>query len=80
MFNIMKQLFAKENKDLRKRVYFTLGCLVIFILGIGIRVPGTDDIGDSLGFLELINTMGGGALRNFSIFALGVMPYSLCNY
>ena len=75
MFNIMKQLFAKENKDLRKRVYFTLGCLVIFILGIGIRVPGTDDIGDSLGFLELINTMGGGALRNFSIFALGVMPY-----
>ena len=75
MFNIMKQLFAKENKDLRKRVYFTLGCLIIFILGIGIRVPGTDDIGDSLGFLELINTMGGGALKNFSIFALGVMPY-----
>ena len=75
MFNIMKQLFAKENKDLRKRVYFTLGCLIIFILGIGIRVPGTDDIGDSLGFLELINTMGGGALEKFSIFALGVMPY-----
>ena len=75
MFKIMKQLFVKENKDLRQRVYFTLGCLIIFILGISIRVPGTEDIGDNLGFLELINTMGGGALKNFSIFALGVMPY-----
>ena len=75
MFSTMKQLFAKENKDLRQRVYFTLACLTIFILGIAIRVPGTEDIEDSLGFLELINTLGGGALKNFSIFALGVMPY-----
>ena len=65
----MRELFTSGNKDLRKRVYFTLGCLIIFILGIGIRVPGTDDIGDSLGFLELINTMGGGALKNFSLNA-----------
>ena len=75
MFKPMKQLFAPANKDLRGRVYFTLGALTIFILGIAIRVPGTDDIGENLSFLELLNTMGGGALKNFSIFALGVMPY-----
>ena len=75
MFSIMKQLFARENKDLRQRVYFTLGALLIFILGIAIRVPGTEDVENNLGFLELLNTMGGGAIRNFSIFALGVMPY-----
>jgi preprotein translocase subunit SecY len=71
----MKQLFTPTNKDLRHRIYFTLGALLIFILGISIRVPGTEDLTSNLGFLELINTMGGGALKNFSIFALGVMPY-----
>lgn len=75
MFKTMKQLFTHNNKDLRHRIYFTLAALVIFILGISIRVPGTEDLGTNLGFLELLNTMGGGALKNFSIFALGVMPY-----
>lgn len=75
MFKTMKQLFTSTNKDLRHRIYFTLGALIIFILGISIRVPGTEDLTNNLGFLELINTMGGGALKNFSIFALGVMPY-----
>ena len=75
MFKTMKQLFAPTNKDLRHRIYFTLVALMIFILGISIRVPGTNDLGNNLGFLELLNTMGGGALKNFSIFALGVMPY-----
>lgn len=75
MFKTMKQLFTPTNKDLRHRIYFTLGALMIFILGISIRVPGTDDLSQNLGFLELLNTMGGGALKNFSIFALGVMPY-----
>ena len=75
MFKTMKQLFTHENKDLRKRIYFTLLCLTIFILGTSIRVPGTKNLSHQLGFLELLNTMGGGALKNFSIFALGVMPY-----
>ena len=75
MFKTMKQLFTPINKDLRKRIYFTLGALTIFILGISIRVPGTKDLVSNLGFLELINMMGGGALKNFSIFALGVTPY-----
>ena len=75
MFKAMKELFTSGNKDLRHRVYFTLFCLTVFILGISIRVPGTEDLTKNLGFLELINTIGGGALKNFSIFALGVMPY-----
>lgn len=75
MFKTMKQLFTSTNKDLRHRIHFTLGALMIFILGISIRVPGTQDLTSNLGFLELINTLGGGALQNFSIFALGVMPY-----
>ena len=75
MSKTMKQLFTSTNKDLRHRIYFTLGALMIFILGISIRVPGTQDLTSNLGFLELVNTLGGGALQNFSIFALGVMPY-----
>lgn len=75
MFHGLKQIFAPTNKDLKNRILFTLGALMIFIVGTTIRVPGTADITGSLGFLELINAMGGGALRQFSIFALGVMPY-----
>ena len=75
MLNTMNQLFSKSNKDLRQRIYFTLGALFIFILGTNIRVPGTNDYTSTLGFLELINMMGGGALQKFSIFGLGVMPY-----
>ena len=75
MFKAMKELFTSSNKDLRHRIYFTLVCLTVFILGISIRVPGTENLTKNLGFLELINTIGGGALKNFSIFALGVMPY-----
>ena len=76
MFQTLKQLFAPTNKDLRKRVLFTLGALMIFVIGTSIRVPETQKLGeDQLGFLELMNVMGGGGLRNFSIFALGVMPY-----
>ncbi len=75
MFKTMKQLFTPTNKDLRHRIYYTLGALMIFILGISIRVPGTENLSQNLSFLELLNTMGGGALKNFSIFALGVMPY-----
>ena len=75
MFKSMKELFTSGNKDLRHRIYFTLAALTVFILGISIRVPGTEGLTKNLGFLELINTIGGGALKNFSIFALGVMPY-----
>ena len=72
---LLKQLFKKTNRDLLKRIGFTAFALAIFIIGTTIQVPGTDSITSNLGFLELVNTMGGGALQNFSIFALGVMPY-----
>ena len=75
MFHTLKQLFAPTNKDLRKRILFTLGALMVFAAGTSIRVPGQASLTDELGFLELMNVMGGGGLRNFSIFALGVMPY-----
>ena len=75
MFSLLKQLFAKKNKDLRKRIYFTLLVLSIYVIGTTIEVPGTQEITKDLGFLELLNVMGGGALQRFSIFALGVSPY-----
>lgn len=75
MFQTLKQLFAPTNKDLRKRIGFTLVALMIFVIGTSIRVPGTPEITSNLEVLELINVIGGGSLRNFSIFALGVMPY-----
>lgn len=78
MFATVKQLFDSKNKDIRKRILFTLICLFVFILGKAIIVPGIDEYSlgvNQLGFLELINVMGGGALSQFSIFALGVMPY-----
>ena len=75
MFATLKQIFAPTNSDLRKRILFTLGALLIFIIGTGVPVPGTTNITKNLGFLELINAMGGGGLKNFSIFALGVSPY-----
>ena len=75
MFKTLKQLFTKKNKDIRKRLYFTIAALAIFVVGTTIEVPGTQAITKNLGFLELLNVMGGGALKNFSIFALGVSPY-----
>ena len=72
---LLKQLFKPTNRDLLKRIGFTLVALAIFIIGTTIQVPGTTSITSNLGFLELVNTMGGGALQNFSIFALGVTPY-----
>lgn len=75
MFKTFKLLFSKKNADLRKRIYFTLFILLIFIVGTTIPVPGTQGAISNLGIWELYDAIGGGALQNFSIFALGVMPY-----
>lgn len=75
MFKNLKGLFSPNNKDLRKRIYFTLLVLTVFSLGTNIIVPGAKQITQSLGFLDLLNLMSGGSLKTFSIFALGVMPY-----
>ena len=75
MFAMMKQLFSPSNKDLRKRIYFTLMCLGLFCLGTTITIPWASALYQELGFLEIFNLMSGGGLRSFSIFALGVSPY-----
>ena len=75
MFKGISQIFSKSNKDLRKRIYFTLFCLGLFCLGTTITIPWASRIYQDLGFLEIFNLMSGGGLQNFSIFALGVSPY-----
>ena len=75
MFSNLKQLFNRSNKDLRKRIYFTLFCLAVFCYGNTITVPWVGTVYEELGFLEIFNLMAGGGLKSFSIFALGVSPY-----
>ncbi len=75
MFRGFTQIFNKSNKDLRKRIYFTLFCLGLFCLGTTVTVPWASRITEGLGVLEIFNLMSGGGLQNVSIFALGVSPY-----
>ncbi len=77
MFAKLKLLMNPRNKDLRKRILFTFLCLFVFKLGTSIVVPGVDTsaLGKDLGFFDLVNAMGGGAMEKFSILSLGVMPY-----
>lgn len=74
MFKNLKLIFNKSNKDIRKRLGFTLLCLLIFIVGTTIPVPGVTSLKD-VDFGDLANAITGGSLKQFSIFALGVMPY-----
>src|SRR5438270_7318336 len=68
--------------DLKKRLTFLLLALVVFRIGAHIPVPGIDPIrlaelfsGQQGGILGMFNMFSGGALRRFTIFALGIMPY-----
>ncbi|WP_192988235.1 preprotein translocase subunit SecY [Carnobacterium mobile] len=79
MFTLLKTAF--QAKDIRKRILFTLGILIIFRIGTHLTVPGVNASAlqglsaSSNGLFGLLNTFGGGALSQFSIFALGVSPY-----
>ena len=75
MFKNLKSIFNPKNKDIRSRIIFTLLALTIFAIGNTITVPGTKEITANLGFLEYLNAISGGGLKQFSIFGLGVMPY-----
>lgn len=75
MFKTLKLLFSPKNKDIRKRVGFTLMALFVFVVGTTIPVPGTEGAISDLGIWDLYDAIAGGALKQFSIFALGVMPY-----
>ena len=66
--------------ELRQRILFVVGALVVFRLGSFIPVPGVNPeamarlIGQN-GLLSMFNMFSGGALSRFSLFALGVIPY-----
>lgn len=82
----VKNEFAKgnffvRNKDLVKRIVFTLIVLVLIRLGTFLTVPGvqindqfSNEI-DNQEFFQLLSTLGGGTIGQFSILALGVSPY-----
>ena len=68
--------------DLKRRLLFMLGALVVFRIGAHIPVPGIDPkvlaelfSGQQGGILGMFNMFSGGALSRFTIFALGIMPY-----
>lgn len=79
MFKTLKNIWRVE--DLRKRILFTLFVLIIYRIGSFVPVPGvnkdvlaqTNQQGAEL--FGLLNTFSGGALHQFSIFALGIVPY-----
>lgn len=66
-------------RDIRNKIIFTLLMLIIFRLGTFIPVPNVNaDVlkaTDEFSLVGFLNTFGGGALANFSIFAMGIMPY-----
>lgn len=82
MFSSLKNMFTVP--DLRNKILFTLFVLVLYRIGSHIPVPGVDvnsigtlqdqakQSGGALAFLQLFS---GGALTQFSVFALGIMPY-----
>src|SRR5579862_3937572 len=79
--NVNWSAFAKAD-ELKKRIWFTLGALIIYRLGTYIPLPGIDPEafgrafnGNSQGVLQLFNMFSGGAVQRMAIFALNIMPY-----
>ena len=79
--NISLASFAKAT-ELKKRLWFTLGALVLFRLLSFVPIPGIDPRAlaslfqtQQGGVLDFFNTFSGGSLERMSIIALGVMPY-----
>ncbi len=79
--NLNFSAFSKAT-DLKKRIWFTLGALIIYRLGTYIPIPGIDADAfarafarQSGGILDMLGMFTGGAVQRFAIFALGIMPY-----
>jgi preprotein translocase subunit SecY len=75
---------AFKTPDLRKKLLFTLGIIVIYRVGTHIPIPGVDyravqvcveQANANQGIFGLVNMFSGGALLQITIFALGIMPY-----
>ncbi len=71
-----------RSEELKNRIWFTLGALIIYRLGSYIPMPGIDSLAleqfatqNSSGILGWMNSLAGGALGRMAIFALNVMPY-----
>lgn len=79
--NLNFSAFAKAE-DLKKRIWFTLGALVVYRLGTYLPLPGIDPAAlaqafnqAQSGLIGLFNMFSGGAVSRMAIFALGIMPY-----
>jgi preprotein translocase subunit SecY len=79
--NLNFSAFGKAE-ELKKRIWFTLGALIVYRLGTYIPLPGIDPVafeanfhGKQQGVLELFNMFAGGAVQRMAIFALNIMPY-----
>jgi preprotein translocase subunit SecY len=79
--NINQGAFAKAN-DLKSRIFFTIGILIVYRLGTYVPLAGIDPqaltqvMGESQkGLLGMFNVFSGGAVTRMAIFALGIMPY-----
>ena len=79
--NLNFQAFAKAD-ELKKRIWFTLGALIVYRLGTYIPLPGIDPQAlanvfqqQQRGILGLFNMFSGGAVGRMAIFALNIMPY-----
>jgi preprotein translocase subunit SecY len=71
-----------KTSELKSRILFCLGAIVVYRLGAHIPVPGIDPLvlkklfdSQSGGILGMFNMFSGGALKRFTLFALGIMPY-----
>ena len=71
-----------KSEDLKSRIWFTLGALIVYRLGTYIPIPGIDTIElakfaaqNTSGILGWVNGLAGGALGRMAIFALNIMPY-----
>lgn len=78
LIETLKNIWSIE--ELRKRILFTLGLILVYRVGCYIVLPGINPIAlnqnqSQEGLLGLINMFAGGAFNNAAIFALGVMPY-----
>ena len=79
--NINFGAFAKAE-DLKKRIWFTLGALIVYRLGTYLPLPGINPAAlaqafqaNQSGILGMVNMFSGGAVGRMAIFALGIMPY-----
>ncbi len=68
--------------ELKKRIFFTLGLLIVYRIGVHVPVPGIDSVALSSFFAQaegtifgIFNMFSGGAFQRLSVFALGIMPY-----